>query len=116
MGILRGFVEFPVLSERPRWIPFWLISIDDSAGEAAVLMLNRDLERGCETVLEFQDVAPARVLTCETLTGVDLKAVNTFADPRRLAPQPLDSPVPGARMTFKLPPRSYTIAHLAVSA
>src|SRR5262245_11348890 len=91
-------------------------TIDDSAHEAAVFMLNRDLERERETVLEFQDVAPARVLTCETLTGADLKAVNTFADPRRVAPQRLDPPAPGARMTFKLPPRSYTIAHLAVKA
>ena len=91
-------------------------TIDDSAGEATVLMLNRDLERERETVLEFQDVAPARVLTCETLTGADLKAVNTFADPRRVAPQRLDPPAPGGRMTFKLPPRSYTVAHLAIKA
>jgi len=91
-------------------------TIDDAAGEAAVFMLNRDLERERETVLEFQDVAPARVLACETLTGADLKAVNTFADPRRVAPQRLDPPAPGARMTFKLPPRSYTIAHLGVRA
>ena len=91
-------------------------TIDDSAGQAAVFMLNRDLERERETVLEFQDVAPARVLACETLTGADLKAVNTFADPRRVAPQRLDPPAPGARMSFKLPPRSYTIAHLGVRA
>jgi alpha-L-arabinofuranosidase len=91
-------------------------TIDDSAGQAAVLMLNRDLEGERETVLEFQDVVPTRVLTCETLTGTDLKAVNTFADPRRVAPQRLDPPAAGARMTFKLPPRSYTITHLAVRA
>jgi alpha-N-arabinofuranosidase len=91
-------------------------TIDDSAGQAAVLLLNRDLEGERETVLEFQDVVPTRVLTCETLTGTDLKAVNTFAEPRRVAPQRLDPPAAGARMTFKLPPRSYTIAHLAVRA
>jgi len=91
-------------------------TIDDSAGESAVLMLNRDLEAERELVLEFQDVVPARVLTCETLTGADLKAVNTFADPRRVTPQRLDPPAAAARMTFKLPPRSYTIAHLAVRA
>jgi alpha-N-arabinofuranosidase len=91
-------------------------TIDDAAGEAAVFMLNRDLERERETVLEFQDLAPARVLACETLTGADLKAVNTFADPRRVAPQRLDPPAAGARMTFNLPPRSYTVAHLATRA
>jgi alpha-L-arabinofuranosidase len=56
---------------------------------------------------------PTRVLTCETLTGPDLKAVNTSADPRHVVPQKLDPPATSARMTFNLPPRSYTVAHLA---
>ena len=79
-------------------------------------MLNRDLDGERELVLEWEDIVPARVLACETLTGADLKAVNTFADPRRVAPQRLDAPAAGARMTFKLPPRSYTVAHLATTA
>jgi alpha-L-arabinofuranosidase len=54
------------------------------------------------------------VLACETLTGPDLKAFNTFDAPRRVAPQPLSPPVAGRRMPFKLPPRSYTVAHLSV--
>ena len=33
--------------------------------------------------------------------------------PTRVAPQRLDAPAPGARMTFRLPPRSYTVAQLA---
>ena len=56
---------------------------------------------------------PTRVLACETLTGPDLKAVNTFADPRRVAPQRLDPPPAGARISFNLPPRSHTVALLA---
>jgi alpha-L-arabinofuranosidase len=55
------------------------------------------------------------VTTCETLTGADLKAFNTFDAPRRVAPQPLDAPAAGERMTFKLPPRSYTVAQFATS-
>jgi alpha-L-arabinofuranosidase len=89
-------------------------TIDDAAGQAAVLMLNRDLDGEREVVLDFLDLVPVRVLTCETLTGTDLKAVNTFADPRRVAPQRLDPPAAGSRMTFKLPPRCYTSAHLAI--
>jgi alpha-N-arabinofuranosidase len=89
-------------------------TIDDAAGQVAVLMLNRDLAGEREVVLDFQDIVPVRVLTCETLTGTDLKAVNTFADPRRVTPQRLEPPAAGSRMTFKLPPRSYTIAHLAI--
>jgi alpha-N-arabinofuranosidase len=91
-------------------------TIDDAAGQAAVLMLNRDLDGEREVVLDFQDVVPVRVLTCDTLTGADVKAVNTFADPRRVTPQRLDPPAAGRRMTFKLPARSYTIAHLAIKA
>jgi alpha-L-arabinofuranosidase len=64
----------------------------------------------------WDGLVPARVLACETLTGPDLKAVNTFADPRRVAPQPLDAPPAGSRMTFKLPPRSYSVAHLAIGS
>jgi PAS domain-containing protein len=51
---------------------------------------------------------------CETLTGADLKAFNTFEEPRRVAPQPLAPPVAASRMSFKLPPRSYTVAHLSL--
>ena len=75
-------------------VPFLdvVATLDDPAGQAAVLMLNRDLAAARDIVLEWGDVAPTRVLACETLTGPDLKAVNTFADPRRVAPRPLDPP------------------------
>jgi alpha-N-arabinofuranosidase len=97
-------------------VPFLdvVATLDESAGQAAVLMLNRDLDAGRDIVLEWGDVVPTRVLACETLTGPDLKAVNTFADPRRVAPRRLDPPAAAARMTFNLPPRSYTVAHLAI--
>jgi alpha-L-arabinofuranosidase len=96
-------------------VPFvdLVATIDDTAGQAALLMLNRDLDGERELVIEWEGVVPARVLACETLTGPDLKAVNTFADPKRVTPQRLDPPAVGSRMVFKLPARSYTIAHLA---
>jgi alpha-N-arabinofuranosidase len=86
---------------------------DAAAGRAAVLMLNRDLDAEREVVLEWAEVVPARVLVCETLTGPDLKAFNSFDQPRRVEPQRLEPPAAGSRMSFRLPPRSYTIAHLA---
>ena len=96
-------------------VPFvdLVATVDDGAGQAAVLMLNRDLDGEREVVLEFEGVTPARVLAYETLTGPDLKAVNTFAEPRRVAPERLDAPAAGDRIAFKLPPRSYTVLHLA---
>ena len=86
---------------------------DPGKGEACVLMLNRDLESERELVLEWRGATPARVLRCDTLTGPDLKAFNTFEQPQRVVPRPLDPPKAGARMSFRLPPRSYSVAHVA---
>jgi alpha-N-arabinofuranosidase len=90
-------------------------TLDPQSRQACVLMLNRDLDGERELVLEWQDPAPARVLACETLTGPDLKASNTFAQPKQVAPRALEPPKAGARMVFKLPARSYTVAHVAMS-
>jgi alpha-N-arabinofuranosidase len=89
-------------------------TLDEPARQAAVLVLNRDLSNARELTLEWDDVVPTRVLACETLTGTDLKAFNTFEAPRRVVPQALPPPVAGARMTLTLPPRSYTVVHLSV--
>ena len=64
---------------------------------------------------DWRDLTPSRVLACETLTGPDLKAFNTFEEPKRVVPRPLDPPAAGSRMTFKLPARSYTVAQIATS-
>jgi alpha-L-arabinofuranosidase len=97
-------------------VPFvdLVATIDEPGRQAAVLLLNRDLDGEREVVLEWADVVPTRVLTCETLTGADLKAFNTFAEPRRVVPQALAAPAPGNRMTLNLPPRSYTALHLGL--
>jgi len=87
---------------------------DAGAGTAALLMLNRDVDGEREVAVEWDTMRPARVLACETLTGGDLNAFNTFAQPRRVAPQALDAPKSETRMTFKLPPRSYSVAQLAL--
>ena len=102
---------------RNEQVPFVdvVATIDAASGQGAVLMLNRDLEAEREVVLDWREVTPTRVLTCETLTGADLKAFNTFEQPRQVVPQRLDAPMPGTRMTFKLPARSYTVAQLAMT-
>ena len=65
-------------------------TLDAQAGQACVLMLNRDLDGERELALEWRDITPTRVLACETLTGPDLKAFNTFEQPRRVVPQRLE--------------------------
>lgn len=91
-------------------------TLDEKNGQSCILMLNRDLDAEREVVLEWESVTPARVLACETITGPDPKAFNTFDQPRRVAPRRLDAPAAASRMTFKLPARSYTVAHLDVKA
>jgi alpha-L-arabinofuranosidase len=93
-----------------------MATLDPANGQACVLMLNRDLESERELVLDWRDPTPTRVLACETLTGSDLKAANTFEHPTLVSPRTLDAPKAGSTMTFKLPPRSYTVAHIATSS
>ncbi len=88
---------------------------DAPNGQACVLMLNRDLNGERELVLNWRDITPTRVLACETLTGSDLQAFNTFERPRQVVPQRLDAPAAGTQMTFRLPAQSYTVAHLATA-
>ncbi len=97
-------------------VPFLdvVATLDEPAHQAAVLVLNRDLTNERELSVEWGDVVPKRVLACETLTGPDLKAFNTFDAPRRVAPQALPAPTAGGRMTLTLPPRSYTVVHLGL--
>jgi alpha-N-arabinofuranosidase len=90
-------------------------TLDPATGQLAVFMLNRDLEGEREVVLEGRDFTPTRVLASETLAGADLKASNSFDKPALVAPRPLEAPLAGATMTFKLPPRSYSVAHIATS-
>jgi alpha-N-arabinofuranosidase len=90
-------------------------TLNPENGEACLLMLNRDSDAEREVVLDWRETVPTRVLACETLTGNDLKAFNTFEQPQRVAPRALEAPRVGNRMTFKLPARSYTVFHLATS-
>jgi alpha-N-arabinofuranosidase len=90
-------------------------TINAQNGQVSLLMLNRDLESERELVLDWRDPTPTRVLASVSLTGPDLKASNTFDQPMLVAPRILDAPRAGSMMTFKLPPRSYSVAHIATS-
>ena len=81
---------------------------------ATVFVLNRDLENEQELELNWHDLTPTRVIGFETITGNDLKALNTFADPKKVVPQTVASPSVGSKMSVKLPARSYSVITLAV--
>jgi alpha-N-arabinofuranosidase len=90
-------------------------TLDPRNGQLCLLMLNRDLQNERDLTLDGREVTPTRVLASETLTGTDLKAANTFAQPTQVTPRALEAPPPATTMTFKLPARSYSVVHLATS-
>src|SRR5262249_11898364 len=89
-------------------------TFDESSGQVCLFMLNRDLESEREVVVEWRNLMPDRVLACETLTGTDLKASNSFEHPKAVEPRALEGPRVGSSMTFKLPARSYSVAVVSV--
>jgi len=89
-------------------------TFDPATMTAALFVLNRDLEKQRELQIDWHDVTPTKVNSCEVITGSNLKAVNTFDDPRRVTPQSLEVPKVGLRMTLQLPARSYTVLSLAI--
>jgi len=95
----------------PEPVPYMDVAATMDAGECCVFVLNRDLEAEREVELVWHDATPAKVLACETLTGADLKAANSFEQPRRVVPQRLEAPRVGSRMTWKVPARSYSVLH-----
>jgi alpha-N-arabinofuranosidase len=88
---------------------------DPRNGQLALFLLNRDLTADRELTLDCRDLTPTRVIAAQTITGNDLKAANTFEQPRLVVPRGLETPRPGASMTFKLPARSYSVVQLATS-
>jgi alpha-L-arabinofuranosidase len=89
-------------------------SIDAGNKTATLFLFNRDLENAQDVDLVWRDLTPVAVNTFVTMTGPDLKAGNTFADPNRVVPQTLDNPKIGDRMALKLPARSYSVLSLAL--
>jgi alpha-N-arabinofuranosidase len=84
-------------------------TLDPGTGTVCLLILNRDLETEREVSLIWRESPPTRVRAAEVLTGTDLKATNTFGEPRRVVPQALDQPRAGERMTLKIPARAYAV-------
>ena len=91
-------------------------TLDPADGQVSLFLLNRDTESERDVTIDWRDMTPARVTFAETLTGRDLKAFNTFEEPKRVAPAPFDAPRVGSKMTFKLPARSYTVVQFATTS
>jgi alpha-L-arabinofuranosidase len=88
-----------------------VVSTKDTArGEFTLLVLNRDLDNSRQLELGWRADAPKRVKTSQVITGADLKASNTFAEPNKVVPQPLEAPKAlGSRMIVEVPAKSYSV-------
>lgn len=78
--------------------------------QISLFVLNRDLSKSREVELVWEDSAPSSVVDSLTLTGDDLKALNSFEAPQRVAPRSFEkSTTTGTRTRLELPPRSYSM-------
>jgi len=85
-------------------------TFDSGDGKTALFLLNRDLSKPHAVEVMWEDTAPARPVSAFILTGDDLKAVNSFQSPQKVAPAPFEKPnITGGRAKFEMPARSYAV-------
>jgi alpha-N-arabinofuranosidase len=85
-------------------------TINPDDGTLSLFFLNRDLSKSHQLELNWEAKAGSRLLTSYVLTGSDLKAVNGFDAPQRVAPQAAEKPLTSGSVTkIELPPRSYSV-------
>jgi alpha-N-arabinofuranosidase len=85
-------------------------TFDPADGSTALFVLNRDLAKPRQLEVNWEGKAGARLLASFVLTGTDLKAINGFEAPQKVAPQAADKPVTsGTRTKIEVPPRSYSV-------
>jgi alpha-N-arabinofuranosidase len=112
-NVLNMFVESPTYEVSEMGPVAYLDvagTLSPENGNVSVFILNRDLTKPHVVEINWQDKAPGKLLNSTVLTGSDLKAFNTFEDPRRVAPQAFEKPVTSAgRTKFEVPARSYTV-------
>jgi alpha-L-arabinofuranosidase len=89
-------------------------TVDAESKTVALFFFNRHLDKAQDVEMIWRDVTPSAVNAFMTITGPDLKAGNTFGDPKHVTPQMLENPKVGQRMTLQLPARSYSVLSLAL--
>jgi len=104
---LPGFGQVPYLDVAA--------TLDEAQQTATFFVLNRDLEKARELAVSWHDLTPRKVNSCLALTGNDLKATNTFAAPKQVIPQTLETPKVGSKMLLEIPARCYTLLNLSLA-
>jgi alpha-L-arabinofuranosidase len=99
---VKGFDKVPHLDAAATHNP--------ADGSVTLFILNRDLASAHDVEIVWEDQAPTRILSASLLTGDDLKAVNSFQAPQRVAPQAFAKPpTTNGRTKFEVPARSYAM-------
>jgi alpha-N-arabinofuranosidase len=89
-------------------------SYDQANDQGAVFLVNRSQQQAVATDIIWQGAAPTRAPAGYQLSGSDLKAANTFEDPKVLVPKRLDGiTVKDGRISLSLPPLSFTVVTTA---
>jgi len=90
-------------------------TFDPKDGTVSVFILNRDLEKAHVLELNWEGQAASRLLAGFALTGNDLKAVNGFDKPDRIAPQAAEKPlITGGVVRIEAPAKSYSVYQWAI--
>jgi alpha-L-arabinofuranosidase len=83
---------------------------NNADNSVSLFILNRDLVKPHHVELHWGDIAASKFLLASVITGPDLKAVNSFESPSKVAPQNAEKPVSSGGVTkIELPPRSYSL-------
>jgi alpha-N-arabinofuranosidase len=85
-------------------------TLNSADGSVTLFILNRDLARPHRLDINWEATAGSRLLAAYVLTGSDLKAVNGFDAPQKVAPQAAEKPVTSGGVTrMEVPAQSYSV-------
>jgi alpha-L-arabinofuranosidase len=113
-AVLDVLIESPSTYEVANMAPVPHLDVvgiaNPEEGKTVLFILNRDLSKAREVEVNWEGAVANRLLASWVLTGDDLKAVNSFDTPQKVAPKAADKPSSAAgRTRIELPPRSYSV-------
>jgi len=108
--VLDLAVESPTYDVKGKGtIPYIDVAATMDGSTISLFILNRDLVKEQDVEIVWREAPPEGVAFSQVLTGTDLKAFNSFENPNKVTPQPLESPKIGTRTVVRVPARSYSV-------
>ena len=91
--VLDLAVESPTYDVKGKGtIPYIDVAATMDGSTISLFILNRDLVKEQDVEIVWREAPPEGVAFSQVLTGTDLKAFNSFENPNKVTPQPLESP------------------------